>query len=94
MERYRDNSFDFDTLLGNGTPKRSKNLKTPRNLSLKLESSIENGQYRKGETFKKVEKLERYEVEKMNNLMSGIIERSNAKMQKMGISPSKAVKFF
>lgn len=41
-----------------------------------------------------MEKLQRYEMEKMNNIMSGIIERSNAKMVKLGISPDKAAKFY
>lgn len=33
--------------------------------------------------------MEKLELDKMKNLMSGIIERSNAKLEKMGISPTK-----
>ena len=34
-------------------------------------------------------KLEKEEASKMESIMSGIIERTNAKMQKLGISESK-----
>lgn len=37
----------------------------------------------------RVKEVEKLEVEKMKNLMGGIIERSNAKLEKMGISPNK-----
>lgn len=61
---------------------------------MKRESSE---RYSKGEEAqKRVEKLERYETAKMESLMSGIIERTNAKIQKFGVSPQKlgkSVKF-
>jgi hypothetical protein len=33
--------------------------------------------------------MEKNESEKMNNLMSGLIDRSNAKLEKLGLSPNK-----